>query len=53
MQFLALRKKVDETYVDFYCRVKSGYVRVHRITLKNQTAEERGQEWRRPPQENP
>jgi hypothetical protein len=44
MQLLALRKKVDETYVDFYRRVESAYARVHRITPKDQTAEQRGQE---------
>jgi transposase InsO family protein len=44
MQLLALRKKVDEAYVDFYRRVESSYARVHHITPKNQTAEERGQE---------
>jgi hypothetical protein len=44
MQLLALRKKVNKVYVDFYRCVKSGYARVHRITPKNQTAEEHGQE---------
>jgi hypothetical protein len=44
MQLLALHKKVDEAYIDFYHCVKSGYARVHHITPKNQMAEECGQE---------
>ena len=44
MQFLAMRKKVDETYVDYYRRVDAAYAKVKRITPKNQTAEQRGQE---------
>jgi hypothetical protein len=44
MHLLALRKRGDEGYVDFYRRVESAYAKVHRITPKNQTAEECGQE---------
>jgi hypothetical protein len=44
MQFLALRKKTEETYVDYYRRVESAYAKVQRITPKNQTPEQRGHE---------
>jgi hypothetical protein len=44
MQLLALRKKVDETYIDFFRRVEGAYARVHHITPKDQTSEQRGQE---------
>jgi hypothetical protein len=44
MQLLALHKKVNEAYIDFYHCVKSSYTRVHHITPKNQMAEECGQE---------
>jgi hypothetical protein len=44
MQLLALCKKVDKTYIDFFRRVESTYTRVHCITPKDQTPEKHGQE---------
>ena len=44
MEALAIRKKPDETYTDFYHRAMDLHYKVQRLTPKNQTAEERGQE---------
>jgi len=44
MQFLALHKKVEERYADWFHCIKSTYAKVLHITPKNQTAKQHGQE---------
>ena len=45
MQFLALHKRADKTYVDYYWCVNATYAKVKCIMPKNQTSEQRGHEF--------